>query len=107
MRFLAITNWRIDRGQLSDLEQRFSYIRAFPPSLLTSILTRLQIKFPDQHLDTPYKVSDVYEAALFILGFASASVHQYSAPVIPSSWTSSPVPPTAFSVTETNDVRAL
>jgi hypothetical protein len=107
MRFLAITNWRIERRQLSDLEQQRSYIRAFPPLLLTSILTRLQIKFPDQHPNIPYKVSDVYEAALFVLGFASASVHQYSSPVTPSSWTSSPVPLAAPFVTETNDVRAL
>ena len=107
MRFIAITNWRIERRQLSDLEQRRCYIRAFPPSLLTSILTRLQIKFPDQHPDIPYKVSDVYEAALFVLGFASPSVHRYSSPVTPSSWTSSPVPPAAPFVTETNDVRPL
>ena len=107
MRFLAITNWRIDRQQLSDLEQQRSYIRAFSPSLLTSIFTRLQIKFPDHHSIKPYKVSDVYEAALFVVGFASASVHQYSAPVTPSSWTSSPAPPAASSVTENNDVRAL
>ena len=32
MRFLAITNWRIERRQLSDFEQRRIYIRAFPYS---------------------------------------------------------------------------
>jgi hypothetical protein len=67
MRFLAITNWLINRRQLSDLEQQRSYIQAFQSSLLTPILTRLQIKFPDQHPDAPYKVSDVYEAAKFTL----------------------------------------
>ena len=86
-RFLKITNWLIDRRQLSDLEQQRSYIRAFRPSLLTSILTRLQTKIPDQHPDIPYKVSVVYEAALFVLKFQSASVHpsRYSFPVTPSS----------------------
>ena len=68
MRFLAITNWLIDKQRLSDLEQQRSYIRAFSPLLFTSILTQLQIKFPDQHPDLPYKVSDVYEAAQFVLG---------------------------------------
>ena len=66
-RILAITNWLFERRQLSDLEQQRSYIQAFRPALLTSILTRLQIKFPDQHPDVPYKVSDVYEAAQFVL----------------------------------------
>jgi hypothetical protein len=73
-RFLAITNWLIDRRKLSDLEQQRSYIQAFRPLQLTSILTRLQIKFPHQHPHVPYKVSDVYEAALSVLRFASASV---------------------------------
>ena len=80
MRFLAITNWLIDKGQLRDLEQQRTYIRVFPSSLLPSILTRLQIKFFDHHPRIPYKVSDVYEAALFVLRCASPSVYrnQYS-----------------------------
>ena len=63
MRFLAITNWLVDERGFSDVEQQRSYIRAFRPPLLTSILTRLHIKLPDQHPDISYKVSDVYEAA--------------------------------------------
>ena len=84
-RFLEITNWLIERQQLSDLEQQRSYIRAFRPSLLTPILTRLQTMIPDQHPDVSYNVSDVHEAALFVLKFASASVHpsRYSFPIIP------------------------
>ena len=85
-RFLTITNWLIEQRLLSDLEQQRSYIRAFPPPLLTPILTRLQIKFPDQHPDMPYKVSDIQETALTVLRFASTSTHpsRHSSPVTPS-----------------------
>ena len=93
--FLEITNWLIDKGRLSDLEQQRSYIRAFRPSLLTSILTRLQNKFPDQHPDIPYNVSDVYKEALFVVKFEPASVHssRYSPPATSLLSTPSPAPP--------------
>jgi hypothetical protein len=60
MRFLTTTNWLIDRGILSGFEQQRSCIQAFSPSLLRSILPRLQIKFPDKHPNKPYEISDVY-----------------------------------------------
>ena len=87
VRFLAITNWLIERREISNLDQRRSYIQAFQPARLTSILTRLQNKFPDQHPDVPYMVSDVYEAAqsVWFVEFTSASVYQYSVPITPSS----------------------
>ena len=74
-RFLAITKWLIDRRQLCDLEQQRSYIRAFPLSLLSPILTRLQIKLPNHRPHIPYKVSDIYEAAQLVLEFPSPSVN--------------------------------
>ena len=94
--FLEITDWLISRGDLSDLEQRRSYIRAFPPWLLTPIYNRLRVNFPNRRPDDsepyPYKVSFVHKAAEFVL---SAPVHPgpCSSPVIPSSSTRSPTPP--------------
>ena len=71
--FLTITQWLINRRHLCDLEQRRSYIQAFPPTLLQSVLSRLQLKSPDRHPDIPYPITDIYEAAQFILLYNSTS----------------------------------
>jgi hypothetical protein len=67
LNFLAITNWLIEKKQLSDLEQKRSYLLAFPQSLLALIHNRLQMKFPAQHPNIPHDVKDVYEAARYML----------------------------------------
>jgi hypothetical protein len=72
LQFIAITTWLISKGQLGDLEQQRAYIRAFPSSLLTATMNRLQLKNHDHHPNVPYKVEDVYEAAQFVLqGYSS------------------------------------
>src|SRR5271163_1946262 len=67
LEFLAITPWLIDQKQLDDIEQRRAYIRAFQYQLLTPIMDRLQIKNPEHHPSIPYHVTEVYEAARYIL----------------------------------------
>jgi len=67
LQFMSITNWLINQHQLSDLEQKRSYLRAFQPSLLVAMQNRLQMKFLQQHPNVPHEVKDVYEAARFIL----------------------------------------
>jgi hypothetical protein len=79
--FLAITTWLIEKKQLGDLEQQRSYLRAFQQPLLTAILNRLQMKFHDHHPNVPYKITDVYEAARFILQSSNTSSQSYFAPV--------------------------
>ena len=97
MQFMAITNWLINKNRLGPLEQQRAYIRGFQPSLLTSITNRLQLKFPDQHANDPYKVDDVCEAARFLLQNSAASEGPHSsitasrAPALVSS--SSPLVP--------------
>ena len=65
--------------------------------MLTSITNRLQLKFPDQHANDPYKVDDVCEAARFLLQNSAASEGPHSlittsrAPALVS--TSSPLVP--------------
>jgi hypothetical protein len=72
LQFIAITTWLISKGQLGDLEQQRAYIRAFPSSLLTATMNRLQLKNHDHHPNVPYKVEDMYEAARFVLqGYSS------------------------------------
>ena len=84
LHFLAITTWLINKGQFSDLEQKRSYLRAFQPSLLAAINSRLQTQFPTQHPNVPNKIKEVFDAANYILQSSSAS-QQYiaSAPAIP------------------------
>lgn len=54
--------------------------RTFPLSLLPPNFARLQIKLPDHPCTISYKVSEVYEAALYDLRLASATAYlkQYS-----------------------------
>ena len=80
--FLAITTWLIEKQQLGVLEQQRSYLRAFQQPLLTAILNRLQMKFQDHHPNVPYKITDVYEAARFILQSSNLPSQNYSAPVV-------------------------
>ena len=67
LQFMAITTWLIDKNQLGDLEQQRAYIRAFQTPLLAAVNNRLQLKNPDHYPNIPYKVSEVYEAARFVL----------------------------------------
>ena len=80
LQYLMITQWLISRRYLCELEQRRSYIQAFPPTLLQSALFRLQVKFPDHDLNIPYPITDIYEAAQFILLYNSISEYRYYTP---------------------------
>jgi hypothetical protein len=86
---MAITTWLIKKGQLSELEQKQAYIQAFPAQLLSTIITRLQVNFPNHHPGIPYPVTDVYNTARSILqgmpflGFTSPA-QPISAPAVPA-----------------------
>jgi hypothetical protein len=67
LQFMAITTWLIRKRQLSELEQKRAYIRVFPTPLLSTIITRLQVNFPNHHPGIPYQVADVYNTARSIL----------------------------------------
>ena len=83
LHFLAITTWLINKGQLSDLEQKRSYLRAFQPSLLATVTSRLQTLYPQQHPNKPHTIKEVFDAAIHMLQSASVS-QQYvtSAPAV-------------------------
>lgn len=83
IKFLSITNWLMDRKQLSLLEQERNYIRAFQPRLMAAINNRLQMKDQDRHPNIPYEVKDVYEAARFILQGAAVAPQNFFAPTPP------------------------
>src|SRR5271163_348239 len=87
LEFLAITTWLIEKRQLGDPEQRRAYIRGFQAELLTAITDRLQIKNPDHHPSIPYQVTEVYEAARYILQGAPSFGFTSSTSPIPASST--------------------
>ena len=110
LQFLAISSWLIKEQQIDRFEQRRSYIRAFGPQLLSAIHRRLQIKLPDHFLNVPYPVSDVYEAARFILQSVSASAIPYPSQSIPISQLASLAetqPPASPSAAEISDLQSL
>src|SRR5271163_2604529 len=67
LEFIAMTTWLIEKRQLGDPEQQRAYIRGFQSQLHTAITDRLQIKNPEHHPSIPYQVTEVYEAARYIL----------------------------------------
>ena len=84
LHFLAITTWLMNKGQLSDLEQKRSYLRAFQPSLLAAVTRRIQTIHPTQHPNKPHTIKEVFDAAIHVL--QSTSVNQQyiaPAPVVP------------------------
>ena len=67
MQFLAVSSWLIKERQLDSFGQMRSYIKAFQPSLSLAISQRLNIQHPDHDPCTAYPISDVYDAAQFVL----------------------------------------
>jgi hypothetical protein len=65
--FFTITQYLITKGWMAEIEQGRAYARAFQPELWKSILRRLEVKLPDHYHDQPYSLSEVHEAAKFVL----------------------------------------
>lgn len=80
MLFIAITNWLIEKQQLGVLEQQRAYVCVFQPQLLATIMNHLQLKHPDHHLTTLYKMEDVYNATCFVLQSSAAIGYQMVEP---------------------------
>nr|GAT45871.1 predicted protein [Mycena chlorophos] len=77
--FVRMGNFLMDKGRLSKTEQSNAFLRALQPaSLQAAVKQRLQIKKPDVHVDDPYEVSDIYDAAKFAL--AGSSFYATSVP---------------------------
>jgi hypothetical protein len=83
LQFLSITTWLIEKQQLGVLEQQRGYVRGFQPRLLGAINNRLQLKFPDHHPNKPHPITNVNEAARFILQGAATAPQNYFAPTPP------------------------
>ena len=67
LRFQAVTSYLLEKKLIGEIEQFNAFIRSFSPAFWKDILHRLQVKYPDHFPDLPYKISEVYEAARFVL----------------------------------------
>ena len=71
------------------LEQQRTYVRAFQPHFLGSIMNRLAIKMTNHHPNVPYKIKDIHEAMQFILQGTTTQVVPTTSP----SYSSVALPP--------------
>ena len=99
-RFLLISRYLISKNRLATQEQSRSFFRGLGPQLEGKVRQRLQQKLIDHFPDDPYPLSDIYEAAHYVLmGTASALMAptqgQGPATFSPAAVTSSPSPPVA------------
>jgi hypothetical protein len=67
LEFMTISTWLVDKELMGEIEQRRAYITAFNPHLSENIRTRLRMLFMKQHPNKPHKITDVYEAAHYVL----------------------------------------
>ena len=65
--YLLITRYLIAQGSISDIEQSRGFFRGLQLMLEVRIRERLQLKFINHFPDDPYPLSDIFEAADFIL----------------------------------------
>src|SRR6267143_4780149 len=67
MRFQEISLDLITFGHLDTIGQTLAYPRGFPPTFWNLISQHLAIKFPDHRAIDPYPISDIFDAACFVL----------------------------------------
>ena len=65
--YLLITRYLIAQGSISDIEQSRGFFQGLQPTLEGRVCERLQQRFIDHFPDDPYPLSDIFEAADFIL----------------------------------------
>ena len=65
--YLLITRYLIARNSISAIEQSWYFFRGLSPALEARVRERLQQKFVDHLPDDPYPLSDVFEAANYVI----------------------------------------
>ena len=83
LRFNAISSYLQTSGLISPREQSQAYLRVFDESLLSKVLMRLQIKYPNHHPSLPYSMDEIFEAAKWVLQGVSGTSIVSSALVTP------------------------
>src|SRR6266702_8814372 len=67
LRFQEISSDLITFGHLDTIRQTLAYPRGFPPTFWNLISQYLVIKFPDHRVIDPYPISDIFDAARFVI----------------------------------------
>ena len=67
--FLLISRYLVSKNHMATQEQSrtFLHLHGFPAQLEAAVYQRLQVKFLNHHPDDPYPLSDIYEAASYVL----------------------------------------
>jgi hypothetical protein len=93
--FYNITQFLRNKNRISEAEQSRAFVRGFQPPLWSRIARRLELKLPDHYPDDPYELSDIHEAAKFVL---AGSTNSFTSTTSTSS--TSPNRPSTLSPTE-------
>jgi hypothetical protein len=84
LRFQAVTSYLLEKKLIGEIEQFNAFVRSFSATFWKDISRRLQVKYPDHFPDLPYKISEVYEAARFVLHGLPTGSSAIPIPSIPS-----------------------
>jgi len=71
----------MDHDRIGKVDRFNAYIRGFNPNFWNTVLGQLHIKHPNHHLNQPYKIDEVYEAARFVLDGIPVSSYHGALPV--------------------------
>jgi hypothetical protein len=66
--FLLISRYLISKNCLSSIDQLQNFMCGFRPELVQRVMQRLELRLPTHLPEDPYTISEVYEAANFIIG---------------------------------------
>jgi hypothetical protein len=72
--YYTIMEFLKSRGHMSDIDQSHMFVQGFQLELWATIKNHLAIKFPDHYTDDPYPLSNINEAAKFVLHGSTPSI---------------------------------
>jgi hypothetical protein len=78
--FYVMTKYLVDLERMARHEQSRAFLTGFQPELANRVHQRLQLKNPDQHIDVPYALEQILEAAQYVIQGASL----YAATTLPT-----------------------
>lgn len=84
-------------------------MRGFTPELWSRVSQRLEHKFPDHHPEDPYKLSEIVEAAHFVLAHLAAVTKTLQAPLMITNVQTLPaiVTPLVQTVVKVKDLHSM
>src|SRR6266567_1397944 len=66
-RFLSVSQYLIKHGRYTEIEQSRDFVRGLAMTFRTSVSSRLQVKFPDRYDNDPIALSNIMDAADYVL----------------------------------------